>query len=209
MLSSISKEELEALPIATFKGKIILVDSDDKVAVAVNQLKKYRFLGFDTESKPEFRRGQQNKLALIQLSSPDFCCLFQLRGIKNLQPILELLADESILKIGLAVKDDFHSMKQFSFQPRGFVDIQDVAKNSGIEDMSLQKIYAIVFGEKILKKQRLSNWSLPTLSTAQKQYAALDAWSCLRIYTKLNNLTETFYSESQSRFQVCLFVYLL
>ncbi|MBO7316273.1 MAG: 3'-5' exonuclease domain-containing protein 2, partial [Paludibacteraceae bacterium] len=179
MLSSISKEELEALPIATFKGKIILVDSDDKVAVAVNQLKKYRFLGFDTESKPEFRRGQQNKLALIQLSSPDFCCLFQLRGIKNLQPILELLADESILKIGLAVKDDFHSMKQFSFQPRGFVDIQDVAKNSGIEDMSLQKIYAIVFGEKILKKQRLSNWSLPTLSTAQKQYAALDAWSCL------------------------------
>ena len=68
MLSSISKEELEALPIATFKGKIILVDSDDKVAVAVNQLKKYRFLGFDTESKPEFRRGQQNKLALIQLS---------------------------------------------------------------------------------------------------------------------------------------------
>ncbi len=191
MLSSISKEELEALPIATFKGKIILVDSDDKVAVAVNQLKKYRFLGFDTESKPEFRRGQQNKLALIQLSSPDFCCLFQLRGIKNLQPILELLADESILKIGLAVKDDFHSMKQFSFQPRGFVDIQDVAKNSGIEDMSLQKIYAIVFGEKILKKQRLSNWSLPTLSTAQKQYAALDAWSCLRIYTKLNNLTET------------------
>ena len=191
MLSSISKEELEALPIATFKGKIILVDSDDKVAVAVNQLKKYRFLGFDTESKPEFRRGQQNKLALIQLSSPDFCCLFQLRGIKNLQPILELLADESILKIGFAVKDDFHSMKQFSFQPRGFVDIQDVAKNSGIEDMSLQKIYAIVFGEKILKKQRLSNWSLPTLSTAQKQYAALDAWSCLRIYTKLNNLTET------------------
>ena len=117
--------------------------------------------------------------------------MFQLRGIKNLQPILELLADESILKIGLAVKDDFHSMKQFSFQPRGFVDIQDVAKNSGIEDMSLQKIYAIVFGEKILKKQRLSNWSLPTLSTAQKQYAALDAWSCLRIYTKLNNLTET------------------
>lgn len=191
MLSSISKEELEALPIATFKGKIILVDSDEKVAAAINLLRKYRFLGFDTESKPEFRRGQQNKIALIQLSSLKFCCLFQLRGIKNLQPILELLADESILKIGLAVKDDFHSMKQFSFQPRGFVDIQDVAKNSGIEDMSLQKIYAIVFGEKILKKQRLSNWSLPTLSTAQKQYAALDAWSCLRIYTKLNNLTET------------------
>lgn len=190
MLSSISKEELETLPIAAFKGKIILVDSDEKVAAAINLLRKYRFLGFDTESKPEFRRGQQNKIALIQLSSPKFCCLFQLRGIKNLQPILDLLADESIVKIGLAVKDDFHSMKQFSFEPRGFVDVQDVAKNNGIEDMSLQKIYAIVFGEKIVKKQRLSNWSLPTLSLAQKQYAALDAWSCLRIYTKLNNLAE-------------------
>lgn len=190
MLSSISKEELDNLPVATYEGKIILVDSDEKVVEAVLLLKQYFFLGFDTESKPEFKRGQQNKIALIQLATTDFCCLFQLRNIKNLQPLFDLFSDESILKIGLAVKDDFHSMAQFSFQPRGFVDIQDLAKKSGIENMSLQKIYAIVFGEKILKKQRLSNWSLQYLTPAQQHYAALDAWSCLRIYFKLTNFDE-------------------
>lgn len=190
MLTSISKEELDSLPVATFKGEIILVDSDEKVVEAVRLLKENRFLGFDTESKPEFRRGKQNKISLIQLSAPDFCCLFQLGSIKNLQPVLDLLSDENILKIGLAVKDDFHSMKQFSFHPRGFVDIQDVAKKVGIEDMSLQKIYAIVFGEKIQKRQRLSDWSAKILSPAQQHYAALDAWSCLRIYFELKKLAE-------------------
>lgn len=190
MLTSISKEELDSLPVATFKGEIILVDSDEKVVEAVRLLKENRFLGFDTESKPEFRRGKQNKISLIQLSAPDFCCLFLLGSIKNLQPVLDLLSDENILKIGLAVKDDFHSMKQFLFHPRGFVDIQDVAKKVGIEDMSLQKIYAIVFGEKIQKKQRLSDWSAKILSPAQQHYAALDAWSCLRIYFELKKLAE-------------------
>ena len=108
------------------------------------------------------------------------------------QPLVDLLENPSVIKVGLSLKDDFMMLhKRAPFNQQGFVELQDYVRQFGIQDKSLQKIYAILFKEKISKSQRLSNWEADVLSDSQKQYAATDAWACLNIYNLLQDLKRT------------------
>lgn len=191
MVSNISKEEISGLPIASFDGRIIVVQTASEVESALSYLYKCSAVGFDTETRPAFKKGQKNKISLLQLASEDTCFLFRLNHIGFPDSLIEFLSDEKVSKIGLSLKDDYAAIrKRHSLDPSGFVDLQQMVQDYGISDQSLQKIYAILFGEKISKSQRLSNWDVDILSDAQKKYAALDAFACLRIYNKLKELTK-------------------
>lgn len=182
----ISKEELHDLPLETFDGEIIVIDRVDDVAEAVAYLKKFKVIGFDTETKPVFRKNVTHKVALMQLSTLDKCFLFRLNLIQYPDDLDDLICSKDVKKIGLSLRDDFSALRKRSdCPPLNFVDLQTFVKDYGIKDLSLQKIYAILFNKKISKNQRLSNWEAHTLKPSQKRYAAIDAWACLKIYNHL------------------------
>lgn len=185
----ILKEEINELPVEIFTGEIIVVDEPQKIRPAIDELLKYTVLGFDTETKPSFKRGISHTVGLIQISTDDVCYLFRLNKIGFPEELDEIFCNPDIKKIGLSLRDDFAAIRKRSDKrPLNFVDLQQYVLKFGIEDASLQKIYAIIFRKKISKNQRLSNWESPELTSAQQMYAALDAWATLRIYKYLNNL---------------------
>jgi ribonuclease D len=189
---TITKEKINGLPICTFTGNIIVVTSNEQLKDSILELKKEKILGFDTETKPSFAKGVTNKVALMQISTESTCYLFRLNKIGLPIELERLLKNKKIKKIGLSLRDDFSALnKRKVFCPESFVDLQKIVANYGISDLSLQKIYAILFGEKISKSQRLSNWEAETLSEAQQHYAALDAWATRRIYLKLMEMPTT------------------
>ena len=186
--AKISKEEVNLLPIEEFAGKIYVIDSPDKLESAFRLLHSQRIVGLDTETKPSFKRGVIHKVSLLQVSTGDECFLFRLNKIGFPKELEKLLSNEKITKVGLALRDDLNGLfRQQNFKPKGFVDIQNEVRNSGILELSLQKIYAIIFGKKISKSQRLTNWENDILTPQQEIYAATDAWATLRIYLHLQN----------------------
>lgn len=183
----ITKEEIAELPVIEYEGRIITIQSPEEADKAVDYLSTFKVLGFDTETKPAFKKGVVNKVALLQLSTPDTCFLFRLNMIGMPESLAKLLANDHVLKIGLSLKDDFAQLNRLcGITPKGFVELQSFVKPFGIADNSLQKIFAILFQQKISKKQRLTNWAADILTDAQKKYAALDAWACLSIYDRLS-----------------------
>ncbi len=185
--TTITKEEISHMELITFPGRIVVVQSLREAEKAVEYLRSLQVIGFDTETKPAFRKGQKNKVALLQLSGNDYCFLFRLNIIGFPECLIQLLKDPAILKIGLSIKDDYATMRRLAnFEPDGFVELQHFVKQFDIEEASLQKIFALLFGRKISKSQRVTNWEADVLTEGQKKYAATDAWACLRIYEALN-----------------------
>lgn len=183
---TISKEVIAELPVEVFTGKIVVVDHKEEVGKAVAALIEHSSLGFDTETKPAFQRGHFHKVALMQLSTTDECYLFRLNKIGYPDELDEIICNPDIKKIGLSLRDDFAAIRKRSDKkPVNFIDLQSFVDDYGIDDNGLQRIYAILFGKKISKSQRLSNWEASSLTEAQKNYAAIDAWACLRIYNHL------------------------
>ena len=189
------KKEIGALPVASFEGRIIIVQSETESDKAVRYLLSQQILGIDTETRPSFRKGQTHQVALLQVSTVDTCFLFRLNMIGITESIKRLLEDCSVIKVGLSLKDDMHQLsKRADFTPGMFIELQHEVKKMGIKDMSLQKIYANLFSKRISKGQQLSNWEADTLTPQQKAYAATDAWACIMIYNELNELKRNGYS---------------
>lgn len=187
---SITKQQISTMPVATFGGSITVVDTPERAAEAAAVLMRERVIGFDTETKPSFKKGQSNKVALMQLSTLDQCFLFRLNIIGIDPELTQLLESQDITKIGLSIHDDFNVMHRSSkVQPKAFVELQTFVKDYSITDSSLQKIFAIIFGKRISKSQRLTNWEAPVLTPSQQAYAATDAWACLMIYNSLTQGT--------------------
>ncbi|MCF6240200.1 MAG: 3'-5' exonuclease domain-containing protein 2 [Bacteroidales bacterium] len=188
---SISREEMNELPLKAFEGKIHVVEKEDDIRKAVAFLSQFDKIGFDTETKPAFKKGKTNKVALLQLSNSDTAFLFRLNG-NGLHPdIANLLANKSIVKIGVAIRDDIIALQKLrKFEADAFVDLQSFVKNLGFQNFSLQKLAALVLGFRISKAKRLSNWESQHLSKAQLKYAATDAWVSLEIYNKLLSAQE-------------------
>ena len=183
---TITKEEMANLALEEYVGRIVVIQSLADTQEAVDYLLRFECVGFDTETRPAFKKGCFNNVALLQLSTDEICFLFRLSKIGCPQSVVQLLSNPKIQKIGLSLRDDFHNLgRTMRFIPQGFVDLQNIVKEYDIADNSLQKIYALLFGKKISKNQRLSNWEAEELSEAQKRYAALDAWACLKIYEEL------------------------
>ena len=184
--SNIAKADIAQMPSELFGGRIIVVHSVGDVEKAVNYLRGYPILGIDTETRPSFAKGKTYGVALLQISTEDTCFLFRLNYIGMPQALVDLLQDNSQLKVGLSLRDDIQNLqRKHKFEPRGFLDLQTYVKEMGIEAQSLQKIYALLFGKKISKSQRLTNWEADVLTDRQKGYAATDALTCVRMYNYL------------------------
>jgi ribonuclease D len=186
LLASISKEELNLLPVEVFEGSIEVVETLDDYHRVLELLHREEVVGFDTETKPVFTKGKRNKVALLQIATSTTCYLIRLNCIGFPGGLTEFFNSE-VLKVGLSIKDDFLMLRgrDHALDPKSFVELQSFVKDYGIADNSLQKIYAILFGKKLSKAQRLSNWEAEELSQGQKAYAALDAVACRRIYLEL------------------------
>ena len=183
---NITDEELAALPLSFFEGKIHVIEKVEQVTDAVNYLKNQPILGFDTETRPAFKKGQNHHVALLQLSTADEAFLFRTNLIGLTPGLIKILSTPSILKIGAAIRDDIKILQRIApFKPNGFVELQEMVKSYGIENFSLKKLAAIVQGVRISKSQRLSNWESTVLSEQQQIYAATDAWISYLIYIGL------------------------
>lgn len=185
---NISIEELKGYELSWFKGEIIVVDDLKKFSEVFPRLKNSRILGFDTETKPSFKKGRKNKVSLIQLSNNELACLFRINKTGMPQELADLLSNPEVTKVGVAIHDDIKiisSIKKFS--PAGFIDLQSYVRDFGIQSSGLKKLAAIILGFRISKRQQVTDWEAVQLTEAQQIYAATDAWVCYEIYDKLAN----------------------
>lgn len=187
--STISNEQTAELPALSFRGEIVVVDREEQIAAACEDLASYRYIGFDTETRPSFRVGVIYRVSLLQLSTPTRCYLFRLNRIPFDRAIQRLLESESVVKLGADVAGDIRSLSELRhFKPKGFYDLQGVIWEWGIEEKSLRKMSALTLGYRISKAQRLSNWEAQQLTPQQQSYAATDAWACIEIYNRLQQM---------------------
>lgn len=186
------KSIINSLPLVTFPGKIIVALNEYEADRAVEYLLSCDVLGVDTETRPAFRKGNNHKVALLQVATRKECFLFRLNHLGLPKSLLRLLSNKQVPMVGLSWHDDLMSLhRREQFEPGWFIDIQDIIGNLGIVDKSLQKLYANLFGEKISKRQRLTNWEADVLTERQKEYAAIDAWACIKLYDEIMNLLAT------------------
>lgn len=185
---NITVEELTGYKLSSFSGEIVVVDSYETFLEVIPRLFNSKILGFDTETRPSFRKGRKNKVSLIQLANDDLACLFRINKIGIPEALVTLLSDSSVIKVGVAIHDDIRFLKSVKkFTPAGFVDLQVFVKDFGIQSSGLKKLAAIVLGFRISKRQQVTDWEAFQLTVAQQVYAATDAWVCYQIYNKLTN----------------------
>lgn len=186
------KHKIADLPRVVFPGRIITINTPGETDKAVDYLLGHDILGVDTETRPTFSKREQNQVCLLQVSTKEVCFLFRLHLTGMTPSIIRLLEDTTVPKIGLSWHDDLTQLhRRIDFKPGYFIELQEMAREVGIKDLSLQKIYANLFREKISKTQRLSNWEASILRDSQKLYAATDAWTCIMIYEEICRLKET------------------
>ncbi|MBR6311169.1 MAG: 3'-5' exonuclease domain-containing protein 2 [Paludibacteraceae bacterium] len=188
---TISKDAVNSLPVENYSGEIVVVNNLQQLDKCLSELYNEKIVGIDTETRPNFKKGAApNKVALLQIATDRKAFLVRLNKTGMPNTLLHFLEDNSILKVGLSLKDDLHAIRIVSNiqDTSSLIDLQTVVKSFGIEEQSLQKIYAIVFGQKISKRQRLTNWEAPELTLLQQKYAALDAYACLKIYKELGTV---------------------
>ena len=191
--STITKAEVAQMPKVQFSGRIFVIYTETDAEKAVEYLKNQHIVGVDTETRPSFRKGVTHKVALLQIATSDTCFLFRLNRI-GMPAFLQDFLMSDVLKIGLSLKDDFMVLRRrrdMHAEEGNWIELQDYVKCFGIEDRSLQKIFANLFGQKISKAQRLSNWEAETLTESQINYAATDAWACVEIYNCLAEMEQT------------------
>lgn len=185
----ISDEELKSFDCRSFSGDIVLIDNMERFREVLPELRRTRVFGFDTETRPAFRKGQTNRVALLQLSTASRAYLIRLNLIGLPEGLAEIMADQRIVKAGVAIHDDIKFLQwRRQFTPGGFTDLQTVAVENGVKNLGLKKLAAIFLGFRISKKQQVTDWEAATLSEAQLIYAATDAWICYEIYVRLKEI---------------------
>jgi len=184
--NEISKEEVSALELIQYEGPITMIDSLEAFEQAIDQIALEPVLGFDTETRPSFKKGKVYPTSLVQIASLEQAWIIRVNRIGYPGALLELLSNDTPLKIGLGLQDDLRRLRaDFQFEPRGFLDLQHYVAAFRIEEKGLKKISGIVLNRRISKSQQVSNWDADVLSEAQLKYAATDAWICLMIYNGL------------------------
>lgn len=183
---SISKEEISALPLKHYSGSIHVIDSDAKMRAAVRSLGREKVLGFDTETRPAFKKGESYPPSLLQLAAGDGVYIFQIGCINSHKPLAGILANQNVLKTGVGVSDDIKKLNDvLPLEPSGFIELAGMAAKAGIKNAGIRGLAALLFGFRITKQKQCSRWDAPTLAHAQIVYAATDAWICREIYFAL------------------------
>jgi ribonuclease D len=183
---SISKEEINELDVFVYEGEIIEIVTREGVRRAAEFLKQQKVLGFDTETRPAFTRGESYTPAILQLATPEQAFVFRLKFFPFPEELADILSDENILKVGVGIKDDLLGLKKISdFTPGGFFDLATEVTKRGFQDKSLRALSAIFLGKRLLKGPKKTNWERKELSPSQITYAATDAAVGILIYQKL------------------------
>lgn len=179
----ISKEEINLLPIISFSGQIILCDSKELAEHSAKKLLKEKVIGFDTETKPSFKKGEYYLPSLLQLATEEKVYLFQIKKCSLTKSLIKIFNSKKILKVGIALKHDINELQKIKyFDSNGFIDLSLIAKDAGINNLGLKSLVAIFMNHKLSKKEQVSNWAKENLSESQKLYAATDAWLSKKLY---------------------------
>jgi ribonuclease D len=184
---SITHEEIATLPLRSFQGKVILLTDPEALPHAFREIQKHEVVGFDTETRPSFRRGEFHKVSLLQLAVPDKVFLVRLNHTGLTPDVIQFLEDMSTRKAGVGVRDDVNALHKLQrFKAAGFEELSAMARQAGLEVESVKKLTALLLGFRISKGAQTSNWEAESLTEKQIEYAATDAWVCLEIYRKLS-----------------------
>lgn len=183
---TISNEDVNKLELKAYEGHIELVENYADLKKALNKIKKHSVVGFDTETKPNFTKGNKNDVSLIQIALPDIVYLVRIKDMGIPEILMQFLESGDILKIGVALQDDLKDLQRIvDFNPEGFLELNKLVTPIGIESNGLRKLTAIILGFRISKSAQTSNWENERLTAKQQQYAATDAWVCLTMYDDL------------------------
>jgi ribonuclease D len=186
---SISRETLADLPIHRYQGAVRLVITDRDRAQALADIREERLTGFDTETRPSFRKGEVHPPSLAQVATARAVYLFPLRHPETFPALTELLSMPHIVKTGVALADDLRALRTlFPFTEKNIVDLGSLARRAGLEQTGVRNLAALFLGFRIAKGARTSNWAASRLTEAQIIYAATDAWVCRELYLRIENL---------------------
>ena len=186
--NEITHEEVAALDLIQYEGPISLIKTEDEFQDALEDISRHKVLGFDTETRPSFKKGVSYPTSLIQISSLDHAWLIRVSRMGYPEELISLFSNPDVLKVGSGLNDDIRRMRcDFQFEPGGFLDLQSYVEAFQIWDKGLKKLSSIVLGFRISKSQQVSNWDADNLTEAQLRYAATDAWICLEIYNELRS----------------------
>lgn len=184
--TSITSEEVNLLPLRSFEGEVVVISNREKLRSAFEEINAHPHIGFDTETKPVFVRGHRNKVSILQIALPEKVFLIRLLATELTSEIVHFLQNENIHKAGVAIRDDIKALQHLKqFNPAGFVELAQLAKEAGLEVESVKKLTALLLGFRISKSAQTSNWEAEQLNEKQISYAATDAWVCLEIYKRL------------------------
>jgi len=184
----LNKEHIKNFPILSFKGKIHLIKEKKDIKKALKILRRESVLGFDTETRPSFKKGENYTVSLLQLSTSEEAFLFRLNYLGLEDELVSLLEDPGILKVGVAILDDVRALSKLKrFDAKGFVELANIGSELGIVTCGLRNLAAIFLGVRISKKAQLTNWERPEFNSGQALYAATDAWICLEMYRYLES----------------------
>lgn len=184
-----TKEEINTFPIRRWDGPVHVISSEREVSGAVTILSREPVLGFDTETRPAFKKGQKYLPSLLQLAGENMVYLFQLNHVGLPEPLIHLLANSGIIKTGVSLGYDLRELKKIApFEHAGFVGLGKMSKDKGIKNHGLRGLAAVVLELRISKSAQTSNWARAELSPSQIRYAATDAWVGRELYLKLLSL---------------------
>jgi ribonuclease D len=179
-------EEINQLPIASYDGEVHIIRTPSALDHAVRALCKETLLGFDTETKPAFEKGENNPLSLIQLAGKKAVYILQVKYLSSCQQLGEVLSAKHIIKAGIDIQQDIVKLKsRIDGDYKGFVDISVLAKDAGMKNFSMRGLAAILLGVRVAKSMQVSNWARSTLTPSQIRYAATDAWISRELYVRL------------------------
>jgi ribonuclease D len=184
--NTISNEEVLLLPLNAYTGKVVLIQTPSELEQILPEVEQSSIVGFDTETRPSFKRGEFYKVAIIQLATAQTVFIIQVQKTGLPERLAKVFSNPNIIKAGVAIRDDIKGLQKYKrFEAEGFVDLSFVARERGIGVESVKKLTALLLGFRISKSAQTSNWETPTLTDKQIEYAATDAWVCLEIYKKL------------------------
>jgi len=188
-LKHITKEQINELPMHEYRGKIIVIETFEGALKAIALLLKEKILGFDTETRPSFQKGEVYQVSLLQLATEDCAYLFRLNKIPFPKELTQILSNANIIKAGVGIRDDIKGFQKLhAFEPQGFVDLSHEAGNLGFTSFGLRALTGIFLGERLSKAAKVTNWENMHLTPAQIKYAASDAYVGLKIFEKIMEL---------------------
>jgi ribonuclease D len=187
--TTITQEELNLLPLRAYAGKVHVVTDPKHFPKLAAEIVKHKVVGFDTETRPSFKKGQSYKLALLQLATPSSVYLIRTHHTGLDRHIISVFENPNVIKAGVAIRDDIKALQTIAaFTPQSFVELANLSRQVGLQVESVKKLAALVLGFRISKSAQTSNWEAPTLTEKQIEYAATDAWVCLELYERMKSL---------------------